>query len=343
MKLLIATTNKGKLKEIRHIFSDADLELLSLADVEKMDEPLEDAGTVEGNALIKAKYYAEKTGMVALADDSGFFIPALNNWPGAEAAYVCEGSDADKRACILKKMEGIEDRAAYWLQASALYDPIRSSAHITYGRTDGVITTEDLTDVGIHTYGFNGIFRVDGTGKTYAEMGMAEKNANSHRGKALQQMRYHLSNTYNRKSIVVPLALIVKDGKLLMNLRNDPHNPAYHQKWEFPGGGVRFRETPDEAVIREAKEETGLDLQIVEKLGVYTEFREEEWGKLQLYLLPYICSVRSGDLSPSDSEVLESRWFSLDNVLKEPLLGNNAELFTKVRSTLDRVVSTNNL
>lgn len=88
-ELLIATTNAGKIAEIKAFLSTMPFKLLTLADLpESISAPVEDAGTVSGNALIKARYYAVKTGKLTLADDGGFFIKALNGWPGAEAANI---------------------------------------------------------------------------------------------------------------------------------------------------------------------------------------------------------------------------------------------------------------
>ena len=101
LKIVIATSNRGKIQEIINAFKDMPVELISLADLpEKYPEPVEDGDTFEANSLIKAKYYQQQTGMACLADDSGLEVEALSGAPGVYSARFSgeSASDADNNA-----------------------------------------------------------------------------------------------------------------------------------------------------------------------------------------------------------------------------------------------------
>ena len=109
MKFVLASHNKGKLKEMAAILGELGIEVASLP--EGAPEPEENGATFEENARIKAKAAADFTGLPAIADDSGLCVDALGGAPGIRSARYCEGTDADRNAFLLKNMEGKEDRA----------------------------------------------------------------------------------------------------------------------------------------------------------------------------------------------------------------------------------------
>lgn len=341
-KLLIATSNPGKFKEMKEFFKTSGFEIVSLSDLGITDAPEEPYDVIEYNALLKAKYYAEKTGIMSLADDTGLFIPALNNWPGAHAARIAETTEK-RRETVLEKMKGRGERKAYFEVALALYDPTEKLSFLSFGRVDGTLLEAPQGDE-TKGFGFDQIFFSDELNKAFSELSVQEKNAISHRGKALIKMEYFLKKQYGARNIVVPCAIVIQNGKILMQKRNDPHRPDYHEKWEFPGGGVDFKENVLENVVRETKEETGLlvePLKLLQHIAV--EWQEYPTFSYQVYLIPYVCKIVGGKLEPRDHEVLEARWFDLDEVTQYPLVGENARLYEKFLSELKEVIKEHNL
>ncbi len=343
-KLLIATTNHGKLQEIASALADAPFNLLSLRDMAgTIEAPEETEETSEGNALIKARYYATRTGLLTLADDSGLAIDALAGWPGVQIARVASDS-TERNKIILERMKSVPDgvRGATFSTVLALYDPNTKNSFLSRGETRGVITTS--LSATAHGFGADPLFYLPEAQKTYAEMSLAEKNDFSHRGKALKQMEHILIHQYAGWHIVAPLAIIVKQGQVLMDLRHDPHHPEFHKKWEFPGGSMELGETLEDNVIRETKEETGFEIEVVTRLSqVEVVFREGAGYAYQVYLLPHVCRLIGGTARPAEQEVLETRWFALDDVLQYDLLGANADMYQKILPELKKLASTHQL
>lgn len=343
-KLLIATTNEGKKAEIVRFLETLPFELVSISDLkEEITPPEETAGTLEGNALLKAKYYAKKTGLLSVADDSGLFIDALDGWPGVDAALVAKTAD-EKVSITLAKMQGIEksQRTASFHNVLALVDPADDSYFVTSSKLIGEITTEPRGD--ITPFGYSKIFHVIESGKTYAEMDVDEKNGISHRSKSIQKLKYHLQNQYSGRNIIVPIALIARDGKLLMSLRSDPHRPEFDRVWEFPGGAVEFGEDVEETLKREVHEEVGYDIEIVSPpLQITTKAREEESFRYQVLLIPYVCKIVGGDGNANDAEVLETRWFDLVEVPKLHLFDNDDTMIRALTPTIKQIMKEHNL
>ena len=338
-KLLIATSNTGKFEEIKHFFEYLPFEIVGLNDLSKnISEPEEIEETIESNAILKARYYAENTGMIVLADDGGIFIEALGGWPGVKSARVNK-TDAERMETVLGKMIEQTNRKAIFKTALALYNPENKNLFVTTGETEGEIT-DKVVENGINNFGYNTIFFVPIMGKTYAEMSLQEKNSISHRGKALNKVKYYLQSQYSAKNIVVPVALIVKDGKIMSNLRNDPHRPKYHKKWEFPGGSVEIGESVKENLIREVKEETGYDIEIVKLLqGITVNYQSDM--NYQVYLLPYACKIVGGNGKYSDNEVLEMKFFEIDDLLKQDLIDTNDTMYSAVLPELKNLIKEN--
>lgn len=190
--LLLATTNHGKLAELRSLFGDLPVEIVSLADALPGRPPVpEDGRTFEENALIKARSAAEEAMMVTIAEDSGLEVDALNGQPGVRSArYAREGAtDAENNETLLAALEHVEDdqRQARFRCAMVLLDPWSDdSPTIAEGRCEGVI---DRYARGAGGFGYDPLFVVEGFGRTMAELDDEEKNRVSHRGKAARALR----------------------------------------------------------------------------------------------------------------------------------------------------------
>lgn len=316
-KLLLATTNKGKLTEMKMALETLPFDLISLADLEESIEPPEETGeTFVANAQLKATYYAEKTGLLTVADDSGLVIDALEGWPGVHSAREIPEGDENGSAVVLGRMAEIpqDHRQAKFIASLCLVDPITDNQFITSGTTVGTITTEARGDT--ITFGFNQVFEEETLGKTYAEMTIEEKASVSHRGKAISELGYYLKNQYSGRHVVVAAAFILNEkGELLMSLRNDPHRPEFHKRWEFVGGTVEYGETVTETLVREVKEEVGYDVEILSPpLVVHTKDFDRETFKVQIYIVPFVCKIIGGDGVKRDDEVLETKWVPLRDV-----------------------------
>lgn len=184
-KLVFATNNDHKLEEARQIMPDG-FEIVSLAEIGCHDDIPETADTLEGNALIKARWIHDKYGCDCFADDTGLMVDALGGAPGVYSArYAGEHcSPADNVAKLLGEMNGKENRAAHFATSVALI--CGGEEHCFEGRVDGQIATEPHGNGG---FGYDPIFIAEETGRCFAEMTADEKNAISHRGRAMRKLR----------------------------------------------------------------------------------------------------------------------------------------------------------
>lgn len=198
-KLVLATHNPDKVREIRQLLSSLKVDIIASDDVLPGFEVIEDRDTILGNAVKKALETAQATRMPALADDTGLFITALNGEPGVMAARFAgeDCSYADNRYKALALLQGITDRSAEFRTVAVLAEPDGVVAY-REGIVKGKITTEER---GSNGFGYDAVFEVDGTDKTYAEMDDAEKNACSHRGKALMNLLPFLEQYFNINSM----------------------------------------------------------------------------------------------------------------------------------------------
>ncbi|MDP2173064.1 MAG: RdgB/HAM1 family non-canonical purine NTP pyrophosphatase [Candidatus Cloacimonadaceae bacterium] len=185
-KLLIASHNRDKVKEIADLLAGLPLEVLCTDDFPHLKPTVEDQDTIAGNAMKKALETAQQTGLMTLADDTGLFVHALNDEPGIFAArYAGEDcSYRDNRLKVLGNMEGKADRRATFKTCAALADPDGVIA-IKEGCVEGYITDAERGENG---FGYDAVFEVKSTGKTYAEMSHCEKNRLSHRALAVQKI-----------------------------------------------------------------------------------------------------------------------------------------------------------
>ena len=187
MKLLVATSNSGKLAEIREIVAGIALELVSLRDL-RLPPPDETGDTFHANAAQKATISARQSGLWTLADDSGLCVEALGGAPGVHSARYAP-TDQERRAKLLHALQGVpeEKRGAHFFCAVALSPPDGERILRAEGRVDGSIA---FSERGANGFGYDPIFLPAETpGHTLAELGSAEKNRLSHRGRALQRLR----------------------------------------------------------------------------------------------------------------------------------------------------------
>lgn len=184
-RLVFATNNQHKLEEARRIVSDG-FEIVSLAEIGCHDEIPETADTLEGNALIKARWVRDRYGYDCFADDTGLMVDALGGAPGVYSArYAGEHcTPADNVKKLLHEMEGVADRHASFATCIAL--AAQGEEHCFTGSVEGDIATECHGDGG---FGYDPVFRARETGKCFAEMSADDKNAISHRGRALRKLR----------------------------------------------------------------------------------------------------------------------------------------------------------
>lgn len=188
-KVIFATGNEGKMKEIREILEDLDIELLSLKDAGIHADIVEDGNSFEENAEIKAKTICEMTGEITLADDSGLEIDYLNKEPGIYSArYMGEDTSYRiKNGNLIQRLEGVPDekRTARFVCAVAAAFP-DGTVKTVRETMEGRIGYEEKGENG---FGYDPIFYLPEYGCTSAELSMEEKNKISHRGKALRAIR----------------------------------------------------------------------------------------------------------------------------------------------------------
>lgn len=193
MKLIAATNNQKKLKEIKAIMSDTEIELLTLKGA-GLDIEIEETGsTFEENALIKARTVAKLSGLCALSDDSGLMVDALNGEPGVYSArYAGEGaSDEDLIKKLLDNMKSVPDdkRSARFVSVIAFCTP--KGEHFTVrGECHGEIIRKPI---GAGGFGYDPVFYIKEYGKTFAELEPEIKNQISHRGNALKVLKTRMN------------------------------------------------------------------------------------------------------------------------------------------------------
>jgi len=190
--LLLATRNPGKLAELRRILAGTPVRVLGLADVTEFPEALETGVTFAENALGKARDAAASTGLPSVADDSGLAVDALNAMPGVLSARWCgrHGDDRANLELLLRQLGDVPDsrRGAAFICAAALAVPGGGEV-VAHGEWRGRLIH---TPRGVGGFGYDPIFVPDGETRTSAELAPQEKDALSHRGRALHTLLPHL-------------------------------------------------------------------------------------------------------------------------------------------------------
>jgi len=195
-KLLIATNNKGKIIELRDLLKETGIELITPADINLILEVEEDGTTYAENAAKKATAFADASGLISLADDSGLEVDALDGAPGLYSARYhpkAGANDADRRAYMIENLRGKPlPWNAHFHATIAIAIP-NQDVHIVEGNCYGEIIPEERGNGG---FGYDPIFLFPELKKTMAELGMEEKNRLSHRAKAVMNAIPFLNKIY---------------------------------------------------------------------------------------------------------------------------------------------------
>jgi len=194
MKIIAATHNKGKVKEIQSVLGELGYEVLTQSDIGINIEPEENGKTFAENALIKARAIAELCDYAVIADDSGLCVDSLDGAPGVYSArYAGENAtDADLITKILSELDGVEQRGAKFVSAIAFVCPDGEEI-VTHGEVLGSITLKAMGEGG---FGYDPVFMSDELGKTFGEATLEEKNKISHRARALKNLYEELKKKF---------------------------------------------------------------------------------------------------------------------------------------------------
>ncbi|KPK57629.1 MAG: hypothetical protein AMK73_09960 [Planctomycetes bacterium SM23_32] len=195
MKLLVATANRAKLAELEALLAALPVQVLSLTDFPDAPHVVEDGSTLEENAAKKAAETARACAVHAVADDSGLFVDALDGRPGVRSARYAGPDPTPAKLCgkLLEEMADVPEcrRGARFRCCIALADPDGEILLRAEGRCDGVIAREMRGEGG---FGYDPVFIYGGAERTFAEMRPEQKNAVSHRGRALAAFRRRLKD-----------------------------------------------------------------------------------------------------------------------------------------------------
>lgn len=189
-KIVLASNNPGKLAELRAMFAPLDIELVSQAElgITEAEEPFR---TFVENALAKARHASRASGLPAIADDAGLCVDAFEGLPGVDTAFYAtqfgyEKGDANNVRALLEQLRGETNRRAALVSTLvAVRTPDDPEPLIAVGRVAGEIAREPA---GSNGFGFDPVMFIAEFGKTFAQLPLEVKNANSHRGKAARQM-----------------------------------------------------------------------------------------------------------------------------------------------------------
>jgi len=194
LRIVLATRNPGKVAEIRALLAAFPIALLTAADVEDAPDVVEDAATLEGNAVKKARALHAHTGLPALADDTGLEVEALGGRPGVHSARFAgpDADDAANRARLLSELADETNRAAQFRTVVAFVEGemLRTFEGLCRGR----LLTEER---GTGGFGYDPLFVPDGETQTFAELSAEAKNAISHRGRALRAFTRYLRERFS--------------------------------------------------------------------------------------------------------------------------------------------------
>jgi len=187
MKIILATQNQGKIRELQELLVDEDIEVLSLEEIEGWEDVEENGETFAENAGLKARAAVKKTGLIALADDSGLEVDALNGAPGVYSARFAGEPKNDERNNdkLLQVLETIaEDKRQARFRCALVVATPAGEEYLTEGTVEGQILRERR---GTEGFGYDPLFFVPEYARTMAELTLAEKNKLSHRAQALRK------------------------------------------------------------------------------------------------------------------------------------------------------------
>ncbi|MBU0467558.1 MAG: XTP/dITP diphosphatase [Candidatus Omnitrophica bacterium] len=188
-ELIVATKNKGKLREIKELLKEFDLNITSLAEYPDAPDIIEDGKEFFENALIKARIIAKYTGKLVLGEDSGIEVEYLNNAPGIFSSRFAgeDANDDDNNAKLIKALDGVpkDKRTARYRCSAALIDG-EKIVGVVDGKCEGYITTEPR---GQNGFGYDPYFYIEAYGKTFGELDPEIKSKISHRAEALMKVK----------------------------------------------------------------------------------------------------------------------------------------------------------
>ena len=198
MKAVLASKNKHKITELQALIRKyiPDFEILSLSDVGLNDEIVEDGDSFEANALIKARY-AARSGYIGIGDDSGLCVDALGGAPGIYSARYAgeDGNDEKNNEKLLRELDGVSDRRARFVCTIGCVFPDGGEPITVTGYAEGEMLTEFRGEGG---FGYDPLFYSTENKKTFSEMTAEEKNAVSHRGRAVEGFARALAIKFNK-------------------------------------------------------------------------------------------------------------------------------------------------
>lgn len=193
MNVFIASSNEGKIKEIKAILAGSSLDLFSVLDRSDLKNfDVEETGkTFQENAFLKAKAYAELTRMPAIADDSGLEVEALDGFPSVNSNRWFKGTASERNLALLDLLKNEKNRQARFVGVICYFDPINGTTEFFEGEIKGKIAMEQRGSK-IEGFGYDPIFIPEGFEKSFAELGSAFKNTISHRRKALLKLSQYV-------------------------------------------------------------------------------------------------------------------------------------------------------
>ena len=199
-KLLIATQNPGKLREMKALLGDLGVSILGLSDVfgKNIPEVAETGSSYEANAKLKARTIGKPAKIPTLADDSGLEVYALDNFPGITSARWHPGSDADRNRALLKKMRDVDDRRARYVASVCIFLPTQDKFICTRGILNGLMALEPTNKIK-GGFGYDSIFIPKGYDRPLAELGDDVKLKISHRTKAIKKLCTIIQPTSRQK------------------------------------------------------------------------------------------------------------------------------------------------
>lgn len=184
--LLLASTNKGKIREIKTLLAEAPIDLLTPLDLDLQVEVREEGHTYADNAALKALAFAQRTGLLTLGDDSGLEVEALNGAPGLHSARYAPqpgASDADRRHFLMQNLQSHPRPWSARFHCTVALATPGGELRFAEGECRGEIIPEER---GEHGFGYDPIFLIPAKGRTMAELSLEEKNQLSHRGRAVK-------------------------------------------------------------------------------------------------------------------------------------------------------------
>ena len=322
--ILIASTNKGKVEEIRSHLNDLPFKFIGLNDLNKnIPEPDEPFPTTYFNALKKAEYYAQKTRLLTIAEDTALYVNSLGGLPGIKSKRF-GATPEERNNKLLKAMVPYQGtkRNARFETSACLFDPKDNSAQIFGGQVKGTIATS------IHPaprggMGYDAVFYYPPLKKYFADLTVEEKNNVSHRGQAITKLKHYLNKLNQAPQYLVPVSLIIKDKKVLLLKRRDPR-PDLNDRFEFPGGGVEYGETMEKCLERETFEETGYHVEIIRQLPkFFTAIRNNKDDHYQVFTILFLFKIKSGRLKLNPSEHSSFGWYTYKKMMKTNLIPLN--------------------